>query len=125
MTKHRDLSRGSSSSDRRRFLLAAGVGASSLLAASGPARAASSRSPGQFPLFGFLGWFSLHDYPTFHDAVAAVDLNVAMTSEGRIVELQGAGENGPFSRDQLLQMLDLAEKGIKEIIAAQREALGI
>ena len=59
------------------------------------------------------------------DSTIDVDMNIVMTESGKLVEIQGTAEEQAFTRDQLNQMLDLAEKGIKEIIAAQREALGI
>jgi ribonuclease PH len=59
------------------------------------------------------------------DSTVDVDMNIVMTESGRLVEVQGTAEEQAFTRDQLNQMLDLAEKGIKEIIAAQKKALGI
>lgn len=58
------------------------------------------------------------------DHIANVDMNVVMTDEGRLVEVQGTGENDTFSREELNILLDLAEKGINELIQVQREALG-
>lgn len=58
------------------------------------------------------------------DHIANVDMNVVMTDEGRLVEVQGTGENDTFSREELNILLDLAEKGISELIQIQREALG-
>lgn len=58
------------------------------------------------------------------DAAAAVDLNVVMTGEGRLVEVQGAAEGAPFSRGDLDEMLDLATAGIGRLGEAQREAVG-
>jgi ribonuclease PH len=57
------------------------------------------------------------------DSQAEVDLNVVMTGDGRFVEVQGTAEGAPFSRNRLLQMLDLARRGIATLIAAQEEAL--
>lgn len=57
------------------------------------------------------------------DSQADVDLNVVMTSESRIVEIQGTAEGNPFSRKDLDQMLTLAEGGIHQIIALQKELL--
>jgi ribonuclease PH len=57
------------------------------------------------------------------DSRAEVDLNVAMNHQGRFVEVQGTGEQGLFDRDQLDAMLDLAGRGIRKLIRAQREAL--
>lgn len=58
------------------------------------------------------------------DSHAGVDMNVVMTSGGRLVEVQGTAEGEPFSREDLSAMLDLAQTGIKELAAAQRCALG-
>jgi ribonuclease PH len=57
------------------------------------------------------------------DSACATDMNVVMTGTGGIVELQGTAEGEPFSRTQLDAMLVLAEKGIGELVAAQRAAL--
>jgi len=59
------------------------------------------------------------------DSTVEVDMNIVMTESGRLVEVQGTAEEQAFTRDQLNQMLDLAEKGIKEIVKAQKKALGI
>jgi ribonuclease PH len=53
------------------------------------------------------------------DSRAEVDMNVVMTGRGNFVEVQGTAEGKPFSRGQLDHLLQLAEKGIQEIIAAQ------
>ncbi len=58
------------------------------------------------------------------DFRASVDMNVVMTSEGRLVEVQGTAEGEPFSRADLARMLDLAEIGIHQLCDAQRKALG-
>ncbi len=58
------------------------------------------------------------------DSKASVDMNIVMTGKGKFVELQGTGEESTFSKDQLEQLLSLAEKGIREIIDIQKEALG-
>lgn len=57
------------------------------------------------------------------DRDAEVDLNVAMTADGRLIEVQGTAEGAPFSRRALDQMLDLAGLGIERIVAQQLEAL--
>ncbi len=59
------------------------------------------------------------------DVRAEVDMNVVMSSEGEYVEVQGTGEHGTFDRAQLDSLLDLASKGIRELDASQRVALGI
>ncbi len=50
------------------------------------------------------------------DSQAEVDMNVVMTGSGKFIEIQGTAEIFPFSKENLLQLLSLAEKGIREII---------
>lgn len=57
------------------------------------------------------------------DSKALVDMNVVMTEDGRFIEIQGTGEEATFSRKELNSLLELAEKGIKELIDIQRVAL--
>ncbi len=57
------------------------------------------------------------------DSTADVDMNVVMTESGKFVEIQGTAEEQAFDRKQLNAMLDLAEKGIAEIIEKQKAAL--
>lgn len=63
------------------------------------------------------------DYP--EDVTADVDFNVVMNSKLELIEMQGTAEAGSFSRSQMNQMLDLAEKGITELMAAQTRVLSI
>lgn len=63
------------------------------------------------------------DLPYEEDARAEVDLNVVMQASGKFVEIQGTGEHGLFGRAELNAMLDVAEKGCRELIAAQKAAL--
>ena len=63
------------------------------------------------------------DLPYEEDSRAEVDLNVVMTAEGKFVEIQGTGEEGTFDRGQLNDMLDSAEKGLRELVALQQEVL--
>jgi ribonuclease PH len=65
------------------------------------------------------------DLEYIEDVVAEVDMNVVMSSEGRFVEVQGTGENGTFDRSELDRLLDLATKGLAQLDAAQRAALGL
>ncbi len=58
------------------------------------------------------------------DSRARVDLNLVMTDSGNMVEVQGTAEGLPYSRQELLAMLALGEKGIRTLIAAQKAALG-
>lgn len=59
------------------------------------------------------------------DSSAQTDMNVVMTEAGRFIELQGTAEEGDFDFAELEQMSALARKGINELIALQKEALGI
>jgi ribonuclease PH len=59
------------------------------------------------------------------DFKASVDLNVVMTDQLDLVEIQGTGEDAPFSQQQLSQMLKLAGRGIAELIALQKKVLGL
>lgn len=58
------------------------------------------------------------------DVYAEVDMNVVMTESGRFVEIQGTAEREVFDRDQLDGLLNLAQQGIKKIIAKQKQVLG-
>jgi ribonuclease PH len=57
------------------------------------------------------------------DVRAEVDMNVVMTGAGRFIEVQGTAEGLPFTRSELDQLLELAEGGIRDIFALQREVL--
>jgi ribonuclease PH len=58
------------------------------------------------------------------DSACDTDMNVVMTGAGRFVEMQGTAEGAPFSRAEADALLVLAERGIAELIAHQRRALG-
>lgn len=58
------------------------------------------------------------------DVAADIDFNVVMNEQLEIIEIQGTAESGSFSRIQLNQIMDLAEKGIQDLFAAQRQAFG-
>lgn len=57
------------------------------------------------------------------DSLADVDMNVIMTGKGKLVEIQGTGEEATFTRHQLNEMLDLAELGLTQLFRIQKEAL--
>lgn len=59
------------------------------------------------------------DYP--EDVAADVDFNVVMNGDLNLIEVQGTAESGSFSRQQMDRMLDLAEKGIKELLLLQQQ----
>lgn len=63
------------------------------------------------------------DLPYVEDRDADVDFNVVMTSEGEFVEVQGTGEEATFTQAQLDRLLDLAKKGIAELVQLQHKAL--
>ncbi len=58
------------------------------------------------------------------DAAAAVDMNVVMTGGGQYVEVQGTGENATFSEQDLTQLLQMARRGIRQLVDMQHDALG-
>ena len=58
------------------------------------------------------------------DSSADVDMNVVMTGSGRFVEVQGTAEKVPFEKDTLDSMLELASKGVKELIEIQKAVMG-
>jgi len=58
------------------------------------------------------------------DSKAKVDMNVVMTGSGKFVEVQGTGEEAPFTRLELNELLALAEVGIESLIEKQKEAIG-
>lgn len=62
------------------------------------------------------------DYP--EDSAAGTDGNFVMTGRGRLIEVQMSAEGASFSRDEMLQLLDLAEAGSKALVEAQRVAVG-
>lgn len=59
------------------------------------------------------------------DSTAMTDMNVVMTESGKFIEIQGTAESAPFSAETLGKMLALAKKGVKELVAMQREILEI
>jgi ribonuclease PH len=61
------------------------------------------------------------NYP--EDVAADIDFNVVLNGDLNIIELQGTAEEGSYTRTQLNQMLDLAEKGVKEVMELQRQAI--
>ncbi|SEK88692.1 non-canonical purine NTP pyrophosphatase, RdgB/HAM1 family/ribonuclease PH,TIGR01966 [Carnobacterium iners] len=64
---------------------------------------------------------ALLDLDYSEDSSAAVDMNIVMTESGKFSEIQGTGEESTFSGSQLMEMLELGEKGIEELIAIQNQ----
>ncbi len=63
------------------------------------------------------------DYP--EDSNAQADANFVLTSDGRIIEIQGTAEEHPFSEGEFANLFGLAKKGVQELCALQRAALGL
>jgi len=57
------------------------------------------------------------------DSVADVDMNIVCTGRGKFIEIQGTAEREPFTREQMDEMLLLAEKGVNQLFEVQRQAL--
>src|SRR5262245_43555714 len=94
-------------------LHAAGLGAAGVL--TGSVAAVS---------VGLLDGVELLDLCYLEDKDVEVDLNLVTTGDGRLIEVQGAGEEATFSREQLDRLITLGQQGIAAITAAQRQALG-
>lgn len=59
------------------------------------------------------------------DVNAQVDMNIVMDENGEIIEVQGTAEKEPFSREEMNKFLDLAEKGILDLIKEQKKSVGL
>jgi ribonuclease PH len=58
------------------------------------------------------------------DSKADVDMNIVKTGDGRFIELQGTAETEPFGTEALVGLLSLADAGITQLIARQRDIVG-
>ena len=67
----------------------------------------------------------LLDLEYVEDSACDTDMNVVMTGAGHFVELQGTAEGVAFTRAEVDRLLDLADQGIRELLQAQRQALGL
>jgi ribonuclease PH len=72
---------------------------------------------------GIFGGEPVLDLDYAEDSACGTDMNVVMTGAGGFVEVQGTAESTPFSRAELDALLGLAERGIRQLIAAQRQIL--
>jgi len=72
---------------------------------------------------GMLRGEKLLDLKYDEDSIADVDMNVVMTDDGRLIEVQGTAEHAPFSKTDLDELIALAAKGIDTLLNVQREAL--
>jgi len=73
---------------------------------------------------GILDGACLLDLCYSEDSKVSVDMNLVMTGNGKIVEIQGTAEGTPFAWDELTVLTGLAKQGIKELVQFQRETLG-
>lgn len=74
---------------------------------------------------GIVEGVAVLDLAYVEDSTAEVDMNVVCTGAGSFIEIQGTAEREPFSRDQMNEMLALAEKGINDLFVVQRTALAL
>jgi ribonuclease PH len=72
---------------------------------------------------GIVGGVPVLDLDYEEDSSCDTDMNVVMTGAGHFVEVQGTAEGAPFTREQMSRLLDLASKGITELIGLQRSSL--
>jgi ribonuclease PH len=72
---------------------------------------------------GVYGGQPVLDLDYAEDSVAGTDANFVMTDAGGLIEVQGSAEGATFSRGELEALMDLAEKGVAELVAAQRAAV--
>ncbi len=73
---------------------------------------------------GIAGGHNILDLDYNEDSTAGVDLNIVKTGAGGYVEIQGTAERDPFTEKQLAALLGLADKGIKELVAVQKNIVG-
>jgi ribonuclease PH len=59
------------------------------------------------------------------DSSADADINLVMDEEGGVIEVQGTAERRPFKKEELDELIEIGREGIKNLIARQKEALGI
>ncbi len=72
---------------------------------------------------GIVGGEILLDLDYAEDSHAGADINVVMNAQGKFIEVQGTAEGAPFSMTALTQLLDLAEKGVEQLIRIQKKVL--
>src|SRR6476660_2520929 len=73
---------------------------------------------------GIIEGTTILDLAYVEDSSADVDMNIVCTGEGKFIELQGTAEREPFTREQMDEMLVLAETGVNKLFEIQRQALG-
>ncbi len=93
------------------------------LAAAGTLKSSPLRQFVAATSVGIVENTTLLDLAYEEDSQAEVDMNLVMTEDGGLVEVQATAERQAFPRPRLLEMMDLAERGIHELFALQREAV--
>jgi ribonuclease PH len=73
---------------------------------------------------GIVAGMPLLDLAYEEDSKAEVDMNIVKTGDGRFIEVQGTAESQPFDRDALIGLLELADRGIAQLIDLQRGIVG-
>jgi ribonuclease PH len=73
---------------------------------------------------GIIDGTPILDLAYAEDSTAEVDMNIVCTGRGKFIEIQGTAEREPFTREQMDEMLELAEKGVNQLFEIQRTALG-
>lgn len=73
---------------------------------------------------GMVDGVCLCDLDYQEDSHAEIDMNVVMTSDLELIEIQGTGERTPFSRHKMNELIDLAEGGIQELLRLQDSCVG-
>ncbi|HUC73876.1 MAG TPA: ribonuclease PH [Vicinamibacterales bacterium] len=73
---------------------------------------------------GIVDGMALLDLAYDDDSRAEVDMNVVKTGDGRFIEVQGTAEGSPFGQEALLRLLDLADRGIQQLVEKQRAIVG-
>jgi ribonuclease PH len=85
------------------------------------------REPVRYPVaavsVGIVGGQPRLDLNYLEDSAAHTDMNCVAAADGRFIELQGTAEQEPFSREEMEQLLRLADKGLAELFVKQQEAL--
>jgi ribonuclease PH len=73
---------------------------------------------------GVVGGLPMLDLAYEEDSRADVDMNIVQTGDGRFIEVQGTAEAAPFDRNTLGALLELADTGVRQLVALQREVIG-
>jgi len=74
---------------------------------------------------GIVGGKTLLDLNYEEDSSAEVDMNIVMTASGKFIEIQGTAEGEPFDNEQMVSLVEMAKKGIKDLVKIQKEAVKV